>query len=251
MIDLDLNNKIALITGGTRGLGRAIAEKLAEQKVKIVVTGTNKERAEEAASEISSAYNVETLGLQQDVSSEESTKEVVKCIINKFKRIDILVNNAGITSDGIMMMMKKENWDKVININLTGAFNSTKFVSKHMLKQKSGTIVNITSVVGITGNAGQANYSASKAGLIGFTKTVARELADRGITVNAIAPGYISTDMTSKLPDKVSRGILSQIPMKAYGSPEAVANAVLFLASNMSNYITGQVINVDGGMVMY
>ncbi|AJA47033.1 3-oxoacyl-[acyl-carrier-protein] reductase FabG [Clostridium pasteurianum DSM 525 = ATCC 6013] len=251
MIDLDLNNKIALITGGTRGLGRAIAEKLAEQKVKIVVTGTNKERAEEAASEISSAYNVETLGLQQDVSSEESTKEVVKCIINKFKRIDILVNNAGITSDGIMMMMKKENWDKVININLTGAFNSTKFVSKHMLKQKSGTIVNITSVVGITGNAGQANYSASKAGLIGFTKTVARELADRGITVNAIAPGYISTDMTSKLPDKVSREILSQIPMKAYGSPEAVANAVLFLASNMSNYITGQVINVDGGMVMY
>lgn len=251
MIDLDLNNKIALITGGTRGLGRAIAEKLAEQKVKIVVTGTNKERAEEAASEISSAYNVETLGLQQDVSSEESTKEVVKCIINKFKRIDILVNNAGITSDGIMMMMKKENWDKVININLTGAFNSTKFVSKHMLKQKSGTIVNITSVVGITGNSGQANYSASKAGLIGFTKTVARELADRGITVNAIAPGYISTDMTSKLPDKVSREILSQIPMKAYGSPEAVANAVLFLASNMSNYITGQVINVDGGMVMY
>lgn len=251
MIDLDLNNKIALITGGTRGLGRSIAEKLAEQKVKIVVTGTNKERAEEAASEISSTYNVEALGLQQDVSSEESTKEVVRYIINKFKRIDILVNNAGITSDGLMMMMKKENWDKVININLTGAFNCTKFVSKHMLKQKSGTIVNITSVVGITGNTGQANYSASKAGLIGFTKTVARELADRGITVNAIAPGYISTDMTSKLPDKVSQEILSQIPMKAYGSSEAVANAVLFLASNMSNYITGQVINVDGGMVMY
>lgn len=251
MINLDLNNKIALITGGTRGLGRSIAEKLAEQKVKIVVTGTNKERAEEAASEISSTYNVEALGLQHDVSSEESTKKVVKCIIDKFKRIDILVNNAGITSDGLMMMMKKENWDKVININLTGAFNCTKFVSKHMLKQKSGTIVNITSVVGITGNTGQANYSASKAGLIGFTKTVARELADRGITVNAIAPGYISTDMTSKLPDKVSQEILSQIPMKAYGSPEAVANAVLFLASNMSNYITGQVINVDGGMVMY
>jgi 3-oxoacyl-[acyl-carrier protein] reductase len=251
MSDLGLTDKIALITGGTRGLGRAIAEKLAEEKVKVVVTGTNEDRAKQAANEISLAYNIETLGLKHDVSSEESTKEVVKCIIDKFKRIDILVNNAGITSDGIMMMMKKENWDKVLNINLTGAFNCTKFVSKHMLKRKSGSIVNITSVVGITGNVGQANYSASKAGLIGFTKTVARELADRGITVNAIAPGYISTDMTSTLSDKISQEILSKIPMKTYGSPESVANAVLFLVSNMSQYITGQVINVDGGMVMY
>ncbi|MBV4417227.1 3-oxoacyl-[acyl-carrier-protein] reductase [Clostridium tyrobutyricum] len=250
MFDLGLNNKVALITGGTRGLGRAIAEKLAQQKVKVIVTGTNEDRAKQAANEISLAYNIETLGLKHDVSSEESTKEVVKYIINKFERIDILVNNAGITSDGIMMMMKKENWDKVLDINLTGAFNCTKFVSKYMLKQKSGNIVNISSVVGITGNIGQANYSASKAGLIGFTKTVARELAGRGITVNAIAPGCISTDMTSKLSDKTSQEILSKIPMKKYGSPESIANAVLFLVSNMSDYITGQVINVDGGMVM-
>lgn len=232
------------------GFGRAIAEKLAQQKVKVIVTGTNEDRAKQAANEISLSYNIETLGLKHDVSSEESTKEVVKCIINKFERIDILVNNAGITSDGIMMMMKKENWDKVLDINLTGAFNCTKFVSKHMLKQKSGNIVNIASVVGITGNIGQANYSASKAGLIGFTKTAARELAGRGITVNAIAPGCISTDMTSKLSDKTSQEILSKIPMKKYGSPESIANAVLFLVSNMSDYITGQVINVDGGMVM-
>ncbi|MBC2578889.1 3-oxoacyl-[acyl-carrier-protein] reductase [Clostridium sp. DJ247] len=250
MIDLGLTDKIALITGGTRGLGRAIAEKLAEEKVKVVVTGVNEERAKQVANEISLTYNVETLGLKHDVSSEESTKEVVKSIVEKFKRIDILVNNAGITSDGIMMTMKKENWDKVLNVNLTGAFNCTKFVSKHMLKQRSGSIVNITSVVGITGNVGQANYSASKAGLIGFTKTVAKELADRGITVNAIAPGYISTDMTSILSDKVTEETLSKIPMKIFGKPEAVANSVLFLVSNMSRYITGQVINVDGGMVM-
>lgn len=251
MYDLGLSNKIALITGGTRGLGRAIAEKLAEEKVTVVITGTNEDRAKQVANEISLTYNIETLGLKHDVSSEESTKEVVKAIVEKFKRIDILVNNAGITNDGLMMTMKKENWDNVLSVNLTGAFNCTKFVSKQMLKQKSGRIVNITSVVGITGNVGQANYSASKAGLIGFTKTVAKELAERGITVNAIAPGYISTDMTSTLSDKVTEEMLSKIPMKAYGKPEAVANSVLFLASNLSEYITGQVINVDGGMVMY
>jgi 3-oxoacyl-[acyl-carrier protein] reductase len=251
MIDLGLTDKVALITGGTRGLGRAIAEKLAEEKIKIVVTGINEERAKQAANEIAMTYNVETLGLKHDVSSEESTKEVVKSVIAMFKRIDILINNAGVTSDGIMMTMKKENWDKVINTNLTGAFNCTKFVSKHMLKQKSGSIVNIASVVGVIGNVGQANYAASKAGLIGFTKTVARELADRGIVVNAVAPGYISTDMTAALSDKVTDEMLSKIPMKTFGKPEAVANAVLFLVSNMCKYITGQVINVDGGMVMY
>ncbi|WPC39949.1 3-oxoacyl-[acyl-carrier-protein] reductase [Clostridium sp. JS66] len=250
MIDLGLTDKVALVTGGTRGLGRAIAEKLAAEKVKIVVTGTNEERAKQAANEISLAYDVEALGLKHDVSSEESTKEVVKAIIARFKRIDILVNNAGVTSDGIMMTMKKENWDKVISTNLTGAFNCTKFVSKQMLRQKSGSIVNMASVVGITGNVGQANYAASKAGLIGFTKTTARELADRGIKVNAVAPGYIATDMTASLPEKVTEEMLSKIPMKAYGRPEAVASAVLFLVSNMSEYITGQVINVDGGMVM-
>lgn len=250
MIDLGLTDKVALVTGGTRGLGRAIAEKLAEQKVKLVITGVNEERAKQAASEIAAAYNVEVLGLGHDVSSEKSTKEVVKYVIERFEKIDILVNNAGITSDGIMMTMKKENWDKVLDVNLTGAFNCTKFVSKYMLKQRSGSIVNMASVVGLTGNVGQANYSASKAGLIGFTKAVARELADRGIRVNAVAPGYISTDMTAVLSEKVTEEMLSKIPMKTYGKPEAVASTVLFLASNMSEYITGQVINVDGGMVM-
>lgn len=250
MINLGLTDKVALVTGGTRGLGRAIAEKLASENVKIVVTGTNGERAKQVSNEISSIYNVETLGLEHDVSSEESTKAVVKHVIEVFNRIDILINNAGVTSDGLMMSMKKENWDKVINTNLTGAFNCTKFVSKQMLKQKSGSIVNITSVSGIVGNVGQANYSASKAGLIGFTRTVAKELAGRGINVNAVAPGYISTDMTSELSGKVTDEMLSKIPMKAYGKPEDVANTILFLVSDMSKYITGQVINVDGGMVM-
>lgn len=250
MIDLGLTDKVALVTGGTRGLGRAIAEKLAEQKVNVIITGVNEERVKQAAHEIALDYNVKTLGLKHDVGSEESTKQIVKYIVEKFKTIDILVNNAGVTSDGIVMTMKKENWDNVINTNLTGAFHCTKFVSKHMLKQKSGSIVNITSVVGITGNIGQANYSASKAGLIGFTKSVARELAERGIRVNAVAPGYIATDMTSILSEKVTEEMLSKIPMKTYGTPEEVANAVLFLVSNMSEYITGQVLNVDGGMVM-
>ena len=250
MINLGLSDKVALVTGGTRGLGRAIAEKLASAGVKIVVTGTNGERAKQAASEIALAYNVETLGLEHDVGSEESTKQVVRQIVEAFEKIDILINNAGVISDGLMMTMKKENWDKVISTNLTGAFNCTKFVSKRMLKQKSGRIINISSVSGIIGNVGQANYSASKAGLIGFTKTVARELASRGITVNAVAPGYISTDMTAELSDKINDEMLSRIPMNAYGKPEDVANAVLFLVSDMSQYITGQVINVDGGMVM-
>lgn len=250
MIDLGLTGKIALVTGGTRGLGRVIAEKLAEQKVNVIVTGVNEERAKQTASEITSAYKVEALGLGHDVSSEESTKQVVKSVVERFGRIDILINNAGVTSDSIVMTMKKENWDKVLGVNLTGAFNCTKFVAKHMLKQKSGNIVNIASVVGITGNIGQANYSASKAGLIGFTKTVARELAERGIRVNAVAPGYIATDMTAVLSEKVTEEMLSKIPMKTYGEPQSVANAVLFLASDMSEYITGQVVNVDGGMVM-
>lgn len=250
MIDLGLTDKVALVTGGTRGLGKAIACKLAGEGTKVVVTGTNEERAQEVAKEISEKYNTEAIGLKQDVTSEESTKQVVKTIIKKFNRIDILVNNAGVTSDGLMMTMKKENWDKVIATNLTGAFNCTKFVSKQMLKQKAGYIVNIASVVGLIGNIGQSNYAASKAGLIGFTKAVARELASRGIKVNAIAPGYISTDMTSVLSDEVSETMLSKIPMGVYGKPEAVAKAVLFLVSDMCEYITGEVINVDGGMVM-
>lgn len=250
MADLGLNGKIAIVTGGARGLGRAIAERLAEEKVNVVITGRNVEMAKQTADEIAKTYNVETLALEQDVASEESTKEVVKAVVKRFEKIDILVNNAGVIRDARMMMMKKEDWELVLGINLTGAFNCIKHVSKRMLQQRSGSIVNITSVVGLMGNVGQANYSASKAGLIGLTKTAAKELAEKGVTVNAIAPGYITTDMTHTLPEEVSKEMLSRIPVKSYGTPADVADCVLFLVSNRSRYITGQVINVDGGMVM-
>jgi 3-oxoacyl-[acyl-carrier protein] reductase len=249
-MDLGLKNKVAFITGSARGLGRAIAEKLAEEKVKIIITDINETMAISTAEEISKKYGVETIALKHDVSSEESTREVVKSIINKFSRIDILVNNAGITRDARLMMMKQEDWDLVLKINLTGAFICTKLVSKQMLKQNSGSIVNIASVVGLIGNVGQANYSASKAGLIGLTKTTAKELAERGVNVNAIAPGFIQSDMTHVLSEEVSQKLLLQIPMNLYGKPEDVANAVLFLVSDLARYITGQVVNVDGGMVM-
>ncbi|MEK5027386.1 3-oxoacyl-[acyl-carrier-protein] reductase [Paenibacillus sp. FSL M7-1046] len=250
MADLGLKDKVAIITGGTRGLGRAMAQRLAEEKAKVVITGTNEELAKQTADEIAKTYSIETLGLKHDVSSEESTKEVVKAVIKTFNKIDILVNNAGVIRDAGLLMMKKEDWDLVLGINLTGAFNCIKHVSKRMLKNKSGRIVNIASVVGLMGNAGQANYSASKAGMIGLTKTAAKELAERGITVNAIAPGYISTDMTHTLSDEVSKEMLSRIPVKSYGTPDDVADCVLFLVSDRSRYITGQVINVDGGMLM-
>jgi 3-oxoacyl-[acyl-carrier protein] reductase len=245
-----LKEKVALITGSARGLGRAIAEKLAEENVKIVITDINEAMAIETAAEISQKYSVATMALKHDVSSEESTREVVKSIINKFSRIDILVNNAGITRDARLMMMKQDDWELVLKINLTGAFICTKLVSKQMLKQNSGRIVNIASVVGLMGNIGQANYAASKAGLIGLTKTTAKELAERGVNVNAVAPGFIQSDMTHVLPEAVSQKFLSHIPMNTYGMPADVANVVLFLVSDLAGYITGQVINVDGGLVM-
>lgn len=250
MFDLGLKDKIVLITGSTRGLGKAIAENLAEEKAKVIITGTNMEKAKEVARVIATTYGIEADGFQLDVTSESSVKEVVNAIIEKFGRIDILINNAGITRDARIMMMKAEDWEVVLKTNLTGAFNCTKFVSKRMLQQKAGKIINITSVVGIMGNIGQANYSASKAGLIGLTKTIAKELAERGITVNAIAPGYIESDMTEVLSADVSKKMLSLIPVGFYGKPEDVANAVLFLVSDKARYITGQVINVDGGMLM-
>lgn len=249
-MNLGLKDKVAFITGSARGLGRAIAETLAGEKAKIIITDINDTLAVSTADEISQKYGVETMALKHDVSSEESTREVVKAIINHFSRIDILVNNAGITRDARLMMMKQADWDLVIKINLTGAFICSKLVSKQMLKQNSGSIVNIASVVGLMGNIGQANYSASKAGLIGLTKTTARELAERGVNVNAIAPGFIQSDMTHVLSEEVSQKMLSQIPMNLYGKPQDVANAVLFLVSDLAKYITGQVINVDGGMVM-
>ncbi len=249
-MDLGLKDKVALITGSARGLGRAIAEKLAGEKVKLAITDINDTLATSTADEISQKYGVETIALKHNVSSEESGKEVVKSVINRFSRIDILVNNAGITRDARLMMMKQDDWDLVMGINLTGAFICTKLVSKQMLKQNSGSIVNIASVSGLIGNIGQANYSASKAGLIGLTKTTARELAERGVNVNAIAPGFIQSDMTHMLSEEASQRLLSQIPMNLPGKPEDVANVVLFLVSDLAKYVTGQVINVDGGMVM-
>ncbi len=249
-MELGLKNKVALITGSARGLGRAIAERLAEEKAHVVITDTNETMALSTAEEIAQKYHVETLALKHDVASDESTKEVVKAITNRFSRIDILVNNAGITRDARLMMMKQDDWDLVLKINLTGAFICTKLVSKQMLRQNSGSIVNIASVSGLMGNIGQANYSASKAGLIGLTKTTARELAERGISVNAVAPGFIQSDMTHVLSEEATQKLLAQVPMNRSGKPEDVAGVVLFLVSDLSKYVTGQVINVDGGMVM-
>ncbi len=250
MAELGIKGKIALITGSARGIGRCIAEKLAEEGCALIITDINEEMAENSAGEISKNYGVETYALKHDVSKEESTKEVVDAAVKKFSRVDILVNNAGITKDARLMMMPKSSWDLVISINLTGAFLTTKYVSKQMLKQNSGSIVNIASVVGIMGNTGQANYSASKAGLIGLTKTTAKELSTRGITVNAVAPGYIRSDMTEVLSGEVVQKLMERIPMNRYGTPDDVADAVLFLVSNKAKYITGQVLNVDGGMIM-
>jgi 3-oxoacyl-[acyl-carrier protein] reductase len=250
MADLGLKDKVALITGSARGLGKAIAERMAAEQARLVITDINEELAKTTAAELAGKYGMETIALKHDVASEESTKEVIKAIITKFSRIDILINNAGITRDARLMMMKQDDWDLVIRINLTGAFICSKLVSKQMLKQKSGSIVNIVSVSGLIGNIGQANYSASKAGLIGLTKTTARELAEQGVNVNAVAPGFIQSDMTHVLPEHIAQKLLDQIPMKLYGKPEDVADAVLFLVSNRARYITGQVINVDGGMVM-
>jgi 3-oxoacyl-[acyl-carrier protein] reductase len=249
-MDLGLLDKVAMITGGGRGLGRAIAERLAAEGAKVAISDIDEAAAKTTAGEIGQTYAVEAVGFGHDVSSEESTKDVVRSIVDRFSQIDILVNNAGITRDARLMMMTQADWNLVLGVNLTGAFICTKMVSKQMLRRKSGSIVNIASVIGLIGNVGQANYSASKAGLIGLTRTTARELAERGINVNAVAPGYIQSDMTASLSREVSEKVLAQIPMNALGVPRNVADAVLFLVSDLAKYVTGQVINVDGGMVM-
>ena len=250
MADLGLRNKVAMVTGGARGISKAIAEKLAEEGAKLVITDINEKQAQLSAAEIEKKYTVEVMAQKHDVSSEESTKEIIKAAVSRFSRIDILINNAGITRDSRMMIMSLEDWNMVLRVNLTGAFICTKLVSKQMLKQNYGSIVNIVSVVGIIGNIGQANYSSSKAGLIGLTKTAAREVASRGITVNAVAPGFIRSDMTEVLSETVTKKLLDEVPMNSYGTPEDVANAVLFLVSNRARYITGHILNVDGGMAM-
>lgn len=243
-------DKVALITGATRGIGKQIAIKLAEEGYDIAINyrKENKELASVKA-EIEK-NNVKCLAVQGDVSNFEDTKRFVDEVINEFGTIDVLVNNAGITKDMLILRMQKEDFESVINVNLTGTFNVTKNVVPYMMKKRCGRIINISSVVGISGNAGQTNYSASKAGIIGFTKSLAKEVASRNILVNAVAPGFIETDMTSVLKDEVKAEIAKNIPLKRMGTANDVANVVKFLASNDSSYVTGQVLQVDGGMLM-
>ncbi|MBE9051864.1 3-oxoacyl-[acyl-carrier-protein] reductase [Nostocales cyanobacterium LEGE 11386] len=244
-----LQNQVAIVTGASRGIGRAIALELATQGASVVVNYANSSgAADQVVAEITAAGG-QAIALQADVSQADQVDTLLNTVIDKFKRIDILVNNAGITRDTLLLRMKPEDWQAVIDLNLTGVFLCTRAASKVMLKQRSGRIINIASVAGQMGNPGQANYSAAKAGVIGFTKTVAKELASRGITVNAVAPGFIATDMTSKLSN--TEDILKFIPLGRYGQPEEIAGMVRFLAADpAAAYITGQVFNVDGGMVM-
>ncbi len=245
----NLRGQVAIVTGASRGIGRAIALELATHGAYIIVNYASSSRAAEALVEEITSAGGQALALQADVSQAEQVDALFNSVMEKCDRIDILVNNAGITRDTLLLRMKLEDWQAVIDLNLTGVFLCTRAASKTMLKKRSGRIINITSVAGQMGNAGQANYSAAKAGVIGFTKSVAKELASRGITVNAVAPGFIATDMTSKLSN--TEEILKFIPLNRYGQPEEVAGMVRFLAADpAAAYITGQVFNVDGGMVM-
>ena len=243
-------NKVALITGATRGIGKEIALELAANGFDIAVNYRSKQDGMEELKKEIEKNNVRCEFVKADVANFEDCESMVKETIEKFGKIDVLVNNAGITKDGLIIRMKKEDFESVIDVNLTGTFNVTRNVIPHMLKQRSGRIINVSSVVGVAGNAGQTNYSASKAGIIGFTKSLAKEVASRNILVNAIAPSFIDTDMTSVLSDAVKEGINAQIPLKRMGTPKEVAKVVKFLSSEDSSYVTGQVINIDGGMVM-
>ena len=242
--------KVALITGASRGIGKAIAKKFAKNNYNLVINYTSEKTDLNSLEKEFKEYGIDILFVKADVSKFEECEELVKKAIEKFGKIDVLVNNAGITRDNLLMRMKEEDFDSVINVNLKGVFNMTKNVVPSMMKKRNGKIVNISSVVGVAGNAGQSNYSASKAGIIGFTKSMAKELASRNIYVNAVAPGFIATDMTDVLSESVKDNINAQIPLKRMGSADEVAQVVYFLASEESSYITGQVINVDGGMLM-
>ncbi|HIS07179.1 MAG TPA: 3-oxoacyl-[acyl-carrier-protein] reductase [Candidatus Choladocola avistercoris] len=245
-----LEGKIALVTGAAKGIGRAIALALAADGATVVVNyNGSKERAEQVVEEIK-ALGADGMAYQCNVADTAATADMVKEVIKTYGKLDILVNNAGITRDNLIMKMSEEDFDAVIDANLKGCFNTIKAVSRQMLKQRAGRIINITSVSGILGNAGQANYAASKAGIIGLTKTMARELASRGITVNAVAPGFVDTDMTQVLPENVKEAATAQIPLGRFGKPEDIANMVAYLASEKASYITGQIISVDGGMAI-
>ena len=244
-----LKDKVAIITGSARGIGKSIATLFARQGAKVVISDIADEIGEKTAQEIKELGG-EAIYLHCDVSDPEDAERLISSTVESFGRLDILVNNAGITRDSLLVRMKDEDWNRVISINLTGTFNCTRAAAKVMMRQRDGCIINIASVAGIMGNVGQVNYSASKAGVIGITKSAARELAGRGVRVNAIAPGFIMTEMTAKLPEAERERILEMVPLGKPGTPEDVANVALFLASDAARYITGQVIRVDGGMVM-
>ena len=249
MQGIDLSGSVALVTGASRGIGAVIARRLAEAGVKVGVNSlSSPESAEEVVSSIISASG-EALLVEGDVAQEEPAKSTIQQVVSHWGRIDILVNNAGINRDRLLLRMNTDDWDQVIQVDLRGAFLCTRFVMPHLIKQRSGRIVNISSVVGISGNPGQANYAAAKAGLIGFTKSVAREVASRNVTVNALAPGYIATGMVEKLSEAAREKILSRIPMGRFGVAEDVSEAVVFLCSNGASYITGEVLTIDGGMI--
>lgn len=245
-----LQGKVAVITGGSKGIGKAIAIKLAKLGANIVINYRNSMDAVEDTLKELEGIGVKAIAVKGDISNFNDAERVIKSAVDNFHSIDILVNNAGITADSLILRMKEEDFDKVIEVNLKGAFNCIRHAAVYMVKKRYGKIINISSVVGITGNIGQANYAASKAGILGLTKSVARELAPRGINVNAVAPGFIETDMTSVLSNKVKEASLLNIPFNRFGKPEDVGELVAFLSSDESSYITGQVINVDGGMVI-
>lgn len=242
--------KVALVTGGSRGIGRAIAIKLASLGYDVAINYHGNEASAKEVAELCESFGVKTVVVQADVASFEACKQMIETVNETLGTISVLINNAGKTQDQLMMMMDAESFESVVQTNLMGTFNCMKLVMRQMMKQKYGRIINMSSVVGITGNAGQANYSASKAGVLGLTKSAAREVAGKNILINAVAPGFIETDMTNVLSDQIKESIVGQIPLKRYGKAEDVANMVAFLASDQADYITGQVFNVDGGMVM-
>ncbi len=249
-MQISLKDKVALVTGGSRGIGRAITLALAAAGAAVVVNYKGNQAAADEVVAAVEALGGQALAIQADVATPEDVERLFKTTLDRFGRLDILVNNAGITRDGLLLRMKEADFDAVLNTNLRGAFLCTKAALRPMTKARGGRIINITSVVGLIGNAGQANYSAAKAGLIGFTKAVAREMASRAITVNAIAPGYVDTEMTARLGDQIRAAILENIPLGRLGTPEDIAGGVCFLASDAASYITGQTLTVDGGMVM-